>query len=100
MKSINLLSAHPVEIDRLKVFTSDNFNHVLKTYVESMPDWVVAKYFDPEVKRQRLLIHDYQQTETQSMRNMDNTKFVDCIELPLKYREEVLAAVKKFFLVG
>ena len=29
-------------------------------------------YFDPEVERQRLLIHDYQQTEIQSMRNMDN----------------------------
>ena len=97
---INLLSAHPVEIDRLKVFTSDNFHHVLKTYVESMPDWVVAKYFDPEVERQRLLIHDYQQTEIQSMRNMDNTKLVDCIELPLTSREDVLAAVKKILSGG
>ena len=65
-----------------------------------MPDWVVAKYFDPEVERQRLLIHDYQQTEILSMRNMDNTKLVDCIELPLKSREDVLAAVKKILSGG
>ena len=78
---INLLPVHPVEINRLKVFTSDNVHHVLKTYAESMPDWIVAKYFDPEAERQRLLIHDYQQTEIQPMRSMDNTKLVDSIEL-------------------
>ena len=33
--------------------------------------------------------------EIQSMRNMDNTKLVDCIELPLKSRDDVLATVQK-----
>ena len=92
---INLLPVHPVEINRLKVFTSDNVHHVLKTYAESMPDWIVAKYFDAEAERQRLLIHDYQQTEIQPMRSMDNTKLVDSIELPLKSSENVLTAVEK-----
>ena len=32
-----------------------------------MPDWVLAKYFDPEAERQRVLIHDYQQTENQKL---------------------------------
>ena len=61
---------------------------------------VVAKYLDPEVERQHLLIHDYQQIEIQTMRNMDNTKLVDCIELPLKSREDILAAVKKIVSGG
>ena len=41
-----------------------------------MPDWVVAKYFDSEEGKQRIAIHDYQQTEIQEMRSMDNTKLV------------------------
>ncbi len=60
-----------------------------------MPDWVLAKYFDPEAERQRLLIHDYQQTENQQMQSMDNTKLVDSIELPLKSCEDVLTTINK-----
>ena len=55
-----------------------------KSYAQAMPDWVTAKYFDPEAERQRLLIHDYQQTELKKMRSMDDTKLVDCMEMPLK----------------
>ena len=50
---------------------------------KNIPDWVLAKYFDPEAERQRPLIHDYQQTENQQMRCMDNTKLIDSIELYL-----------------
>ena len=39
-----------------------------------MPDWVVAKYFDPEAEKQRLLVYDYQETEIQQMRSMQLTK--------------------------
>ena len=55
-----------------------------KTYAENMPSWALSKYFGPEAERQRLLIHDYQQTENQQITCMDNTKLVDSIELPLK----------------
>ena len=65
-----------------------------------MPDWVLAKYFDPEAERQRVLIHDYQQTENQKMRSMDNTKLVDSIELSLKSREDVLTAINKMLTSG
>ena len=98
--NINLLPESPVEIDCLKDFTSENVHYVLRTYAESMPDWVVAKNFDPEAERQRLLIHDYQQTEIQTMRSMGNTKLVDSIELPLKSREDILTAVKKILSGG
>ena len=99
-EGIKLLPKSPVEIDAMKVFLADNMDSVSKTYAESMPDWVVAKYFDPEFERQRLLIHGYQQTELEEMRRMDNTKLVDSIELPLKSCENVLAAVKKMLSGG
>ena len=73
---------------------------VTKTYAENMPDWVVAKYFDPEFERQRLVVHDYQQTELEQMRRMDNTKLVDSIELPLKSCEDVITALNKILSGG
>eukprot|EP00794_Sanderia_malayensis_P020710 gene20710-22742_t len=59
-----------------------------------MPDWITAKYFDPNQERQRLLVHDYQQTELRNMRSMNDTKLVDCLEIPLKSFEDILGAVK------
>ena len=38
--------------------------------------------------------------EIQSMRNMDNTKLVDCIELRLKSRDDVVATVQKILSGG
>ena len=60
-----------------------------------MPYWVLVKYFDPKAERQRLLVHDYQQTEIQQMRSMDNTKLVNSIQLDLKSCDNVLAAINK-----
>ena len=97
---INLLQKFPVEIPSMKFFITNNMHNVSKTYAESMPDWVVAKYFNPESERQRLLVHDYQQTEVEEMRRMDNTKLVDSIELPLKSCENVLTAVNKMLSGG
>ncbi|CAB4025518.1 Hypothetical predicted protein [Paramuricea clavata] len=59
-----------------------------------MPDWVLAKYFDPESERQQLL-RDCQQIKIQSMRSMDNTKLVNSIELDQKSCENVLTAITK-----
>ena len=46
-----------------------------------------------------LLTHDYQQTEPNEVRCIDNTKLVDSIEIPLKSCKDVLTAVKKCYLV-
>ena len=97
---INLLPKVPVEIDNMKVFISNSMHKVTKTYAENMPNWVVAKYFDPEFERQRLVVHDYQQTELEQMRRMDNTKLVDSIELPLKSCEDVITALNKILSGG
>ena len=65
-----------------------------------MPDWVVAKYFDPKAERQRLAVHDYQQTEIREMRCMDNTKLVDSLNLPLKSYNDLLTAFNHMLANG
>ena len=65
-----------------------------------MPDWVLAQYFDPKAERQQLLVHDYQQTEIQQMKSMDNTKLVDSIQLDLKSCDNVLPAINKMLSSG
>ena len=97
---INLLLNVPVEIDSMKFFISNSMHKVTKTFAESMPDRVVAKYFDPEYERQRLVVHDYQQTELEQMRRMDNTKLVDSIEFPLTSCENVITALNKMLSRG
>ena len=97
---VDLLPKSPVDISSMKTFLSNNLHKISKTYSENMPDWVVAKYFSPESERQRLVTHDYQQTELEGMRCMDNTKLVDSIEMPLKSCEDVLTAVNKMLSSG
>ena len=99
-EKVDLLPKSPVEISKMKSFISTNMHKISKTYSENMPDWVVAKYFSPESERQRLVTHDYQQTELNEMRCMDNTKLVDSIEMSLKSCEDVLTAVNKMLPGG
>ena len=91
----DILPTPPVKIEDVKNYVTSNLSSLSKTYSENMPDWDLAKYFDPDAERQRLLIHDYQQTENQLMRCMDNTKLVDSIKLPLKSCQDALTAINK-----
>ena len=75
-------------------------SNLSKTYAEIVPDWVVAKYFDPDAERHRSQVHEYPQTEIQQMRCMKNTKPIDSIEVPIKSLSSVLAAVKKVLSSG
>ena len=61
----------------------------------NMPDWVLAKYLDPEAERHRLLLHDYQQTEIQKMRSMETTKLINSLHMPLKSYDDILNAFKQ-----
>ena len=96
----DVLPKSSVEILDVKNYISNNISSLSKTYAENMPSWALSKYFDPETERQRLHIHDYQQTENQHIRCMDNTKLVDSIELPLKSVENALTAINKMFTSG
>ena len=96
----SLLPVNPVEDSLLKKFIGENMSTISQTYASKMPDWVVAKYFDPEAEKQRVAIHDYQQTEIREMRCMDNTKLVDSLELPLKSYNDLLIAFNHMLANG
>ena len=87
------LSQHPADALLLKEMVTECMPKLSKSYAEAMSDWVTAKYFDPAAELQRLLVHDYKQTELKNMRSMDDTKLIDCLEMPLKSFEDLLAAV-------
>ena len=95
-----LLPVNPVEDTLVKIFIDENMSNFSKTYASNMPDWVVAKYFDPEAERHRLAIHDYQQTEIRQMRCMDNIKLVDSLKLPLKSYNDLLTAFNHMLSSG
>ena len=102
----NVVPNFPVKIFEVEnvesfVFSNlSNLSNLSKPYAENMPYWVLAKYSDPAAKRQRLLVHYYQQTEIQQMRSMDNTKLVDNIQLDLILCEDVLTAINKMLPNG
>ena len=96
----NLLSEQPVEPDTIKRVLEESLPTLSKTYAQSMPDWVVAKYFDQEAQRHRLAVHDYQQTEIESMRKMDHCMLVDCIEFSLKSSSDLLSAFEHMLSNG
>ena len=95
-----LLSRDPVQIEEVQSVIGQRMPLLCSRYAENMPDWVVAKYFDPASERQRLVIHDYQQTEIQKMRCMDGCKLVDCIEAPLKSSADILSALNYMLANG
>lgn len=94
------LSKNPVEISSLFEILVENMPALSRSYANNMPDWVVAKYFEPEAQRHRLLVHDYQQTEVSKMRRMDNTVLVDSIQLPLKSCDDLRVAFEHMLVNG
>ena len=84
----------PANIDVLQPLLANSSNILSQTYVEIIPDWLQAKYFDPESQRNCLLAHDYQQHQIRGMRSMENCKLVDCVELPLKSYENFRSALQ------
>ena len=84
----------PANNDLLSSLIDKKLTKLAKSYVEVMPDWLQAKFFDPESERYRLLAHDYQQHEILKMRSMENCKLVDCVELPLKSYDDFNSALQ------
>ncbi len=94
------LSTQPADTQLLRNLIQGSMSQLSKSYAQAMPDWVTAKYFDPSAERERLLLHDYQQTEIRKMRSMDGTKLVDCLEFPLKSLHDLVEALKYMLQSG
>ena len=95
-----LLTTLRVETEYLFKLVNSNMAGLSQSYATTMPDWVIAKYFDQKAERHRLILHDYQQTEIQKMRCMENTKLVDSLHLPLKSSEDPLTILKHMLKSG
>ena len=96
----SLLPPIPVQQEYVSKLIDVNMTGLSQSYATNMPDWVLAKYFDPEAERHRLLIHDYQQTEIKKMRSKENTKLVDSLYMPLKSYEDILLSFKHMLSNG
>ena len=72
--------------DKLLQFSQNIFSCFSKAFAISMPYWIRAASFDPEMERSRIEIHNYQEhlTGTQCMRKMTGCKLLDDLEIPLK----------------
>ena len=63
------------------------------TYSSIMPSWIRASFFNPELERHRLAIHEYCERDTvQSMRQMKDVNLVDFVQLTLKSKNDFEAA--------
>ena len=58
---------------------------IAESFASTMPDWIRTSFFDPEMEKQRLSTHMYQQSDDIStLRSLDNLHLIDFIELTLK----------------
>ena len=56
------------------------------TFAMSIPYYIRTAFFDPDMERSRIEIHDYQEQHTglHAMRRMNGCKLIDVLEIPLK----------------
>lgn len=58
-----------------------------------MPDWLTQAFFNPELQRQRLNVHQYRENDNViTMRIMDDLNLADFVELQLKPKHDFDAA--------
>ncbi|XP_065071280.1 uncharacterized protein LOC135695966 [Rhopilema esculentum] len=81
-----------ISIEILENHLKENLPNLLSSFATIMPYWVKSSFFNPEIERSRLEIHDYQQdqTSTKSLRKMENCKLVDEVEQKLRSFDDFL----------
>ena len=81
----SFLNQDGISIEILENHLKENLPNLLSSFATIMPYWVKSSFFNPEIERSRLEIHDYQQdqTSTKSLRKMENCKLVDEVEQKL-----------------
>ena len=81
-----IINPDGISQDMLLQLTAKLLPSLSTTFASSMPFWIRTAFFDAEMERSRVEVHDYQQHQTgvQAMRKMDGCKLIDELELPLK----------------
>ncbi len=79
------MNAKGVSSDLLIEYFKSNLSTLASTYASVMPPWIRLSFYDPEMGRKRVDIHDYQaQNDIRKLRKMKDCRLVDELELPLK----------------
>ena len=85
-----------------KLITSASCMHdISNSYASVMPDWLTESFFNPELERQRINIHQYCDNDNvRTMRKMDDLHLLDFIELRLKSKADFDAAYDVIMSTG
>ena len=85
-----------------QLITSASCMHdISNSYASVMPDWLTESFFNPELERQRINIHQYCDNDNvRTMRKMDDLHLVDFIELRLKSKADFEAAYDVIMSTG
>ena len=63
------------------------------TYSSAMPAWISKTFFNPELERHRLAVHEYNENDSvRTMRQMTDVHLLQFIELTLKSGKDISAA--------
>ena len=63
------------------------------TYSSAMPAWIRNTFFNPELERHRLAVHEYNENDSvRTMRQMTDVHLLQFIELTLKSKKDFSAA--------
>lgn len=112
-QAINIHDQNGIDIESCqRLITSASCMHdISNSYAFVMPDWLTEAFFNPELERQGINIHQYcDNDDVRTMRRMDDLHLLDFIELRLKSKADFdasynvimstgLAAYMKKFLV-
>lgn len=67
------------------ITAASSMHDISNSYASVMPDWLTKAFFNPELERHRLNIHQYCDSENvRMMRKMDDLHLLDFVELRLK----------------
>ena len=73
-----------------------NMIEFAKTYAESMPQWLAAVFFDPDMRRHRLETHKYAESDNvRKMRCMEDVHLLYFAEMRLKSKADFAAAIDR-----
>ena len=66
-------------------------------FASTMPYWIGTSFFYPEMEKQRLSTHMYQQSDdVRTLRSLNNLHLIDFIELTLKGNDGFETAINNF----
>ena len=73
------------------VFSAESLS---SSYASVMPDWLTTSFFDSEVERHRLMVHQYQNSENvRKLRCFENLHLIEFRSQPLKSKENFESAL-------